>query len=95
MCGLARLAFPTLLSGLIVAGLTGSSALGWLAAAVVAGTLYLLNRRRPAGACGLSRASARPFEGLVLGERDHVDALVVKEPTVPGPEDVAVHNREP
>jgi|GEM_PF-6800667 len=88
MCGLARLAFPTLLSGLIVATLTGSAAVRWLAAAVVAGTLYLLNRRWPSGACGLPRSTARPFDGLACSEGDRFDGFVADEPTAPAPEDL-------
>lgn len=64
MCGLSRLLLPAALVGMAVAGLSGSTAAGWLAAAAVAATFYLIQRRRPARACGLSLQKARPFEGL-------------------------------
>lgn len=81
MCGLARLAFPTLLSGLIVASLTGSPALGWLAAAVVAGAFYLVSRRWLAGGCGVPQPTARPFEGLARAGEDRAAAPGVEATT--------------
>lgn len=64
MCGVNRFLLPAIFVGMLVAGLGGSTAAAWLAAGAVAVILYLIDRRRPARACGLSLQKARPFEGL-------------------------------
>jgi hypothetical protein len=93
MCSLGRLAFPTLVTGLVVATLSGSAAVGWLAALAVAGALYLVNRRRPSPACGLPRSSARAFDGLARGEDGKAGTLVGDAPSLAGQGDEPARNR--
>ena len=93
MCSLGRLAFPTLVTGLVVATLSGSAAVGWLAALAVAGVLYLVNRRRPGPACGLPRTSARPFDGLARGQDGKAGTLVGDAPSFAGQGDQTARKR--
>jgi hypothetical protein len=70
--------------GLVVATLSGSAAVGWLAALAVAGALFLVNRRRAGPACGLPRTSEPPFDGLARRHGDDAGTLVGEYPAPRG-----------